>query len=353
MVRPDTGNFNRLLTSLGLVCLGAALVVPYFYFRSTSVLETTRIELDRLTPTAQDALTGRQAGIAALEAWVIALAITLALIGLALVIVGAIRLKKAQDSEDEEAELRKDRARAEIRGLTPAEEERKATIEAEQDEVVDEEGGDGGQPTEPESAPSAPGSAPPELPIEPLSEEDEPRQRRLEPRLERAESRVVVTRKVILRVERRVNDIFLQADLGGFEFSSNLGIRSKIGQIEIDGLFTAASSKQENVVLELKVLRNGRTVHRNARNRAEQALATVARFNSVAVEHAAIWLVMIVAEEGIEEATGTDLLKAEEIATQFMLNRGAATVIREPDLDLLPQRFSSLARAGRFAADFI
>jgi hypothetical protein len=353
MVRPDTGNFNRLLTSLGLICLAAALVIPYFYFRNTSVLETTRTELDRLTPTAQDAIAGRQAGIVTLEAWVIVLAIALALVGLVLVIVGAIRLKKAQDSEDEEAELRKDRARAEIRGLTPAEEERKATIEAEQDEDDKEEGGDGGQLEEPEPPPSDPGAAPPELPIELPSEEVEPRHERPEPRLERAESRVVVTRKVILRVERRFNDIFGHADLDGFEFSSNLGIRSEIGQIEIDGLFTAVNSKQENVVLELKVLRNGRTVHRNAGNRAEQALATVARFNSVAVERAAIWLVMIVAEEGIEEVTGSDLLKAEETATQFMLNRGAATVVREPDLELLPQRFLSLARAGRFEADFI
>jgi hypothetical protein len=346
MVRPDTGSFNRLLTSLGLVCLAAALVVPYFYFRGTEVLRTTSREFSDLTPTARDALVGRQSGIAALETWVLVLAVVLAILGVVLVVAGAFRLKKAQDSEDEEAELRKARARAEIRGLTPEEEERKATAEAEHES--EEEGGDdngelpgtSGSLLEPSPVVSSDAKEP-ELPIEASP------QQRAEP------PRVIVTRQVILRVEKRVNEVFQDAELGKFEFKPNLGIRSEVGRIEIDGLFMTPDSKQADVVLELKVLRSGRAVIRNARNRAEQALATAARFNSIAVDHAAIWLVMVVAAEAREEVVESDLLKAEELSGQFMLDRGTSTVIREEDLDLLPAHFLRLKEAGRFEAGFI
>jgi hypothetical protein len=345
MVRPDTGSFNRLLTSLGLVCLAVALVMPYFYFRATGVLKTTTGELSDLTPTARDALMGRQSGIAALEPWVLVLAVALAILGIGLVVAGAFRLKKAQDSEDEEAELRKDRARAEIRGLTPEEEERKATAEAEH-ESEEEEGEKAGEP--PDEAGSPPGSS---AAVCPDAQESElPIEVSTQPHAQ--PPRVIVTRQVILRVEKRVNEVFQGAELGEFEFKPNLGIRSGVGEIEIDGLFMTSSNKLADVVLELKVLRNGRAVVRNARNRAEQALATAARFNSIAVDRAAVWLVMVVAAEAEEEVAETDLLRAEELSGQFMLDRGTSTVIREEELDLLPAYFLRLKEAGRFEADF-
>ena len=58
MLRAETGSFNRLLTSLGLVLMGVALILPYFYFRSNDTLLIDEAELERLTPVARDAIEG-------------------------------------------------------------------------------------------------------------------------------------------------------------------------------------------------------------------------------------------------------------------------------------------------------
>ena len=55
MFRTDTGNFNRFLTSLGLLMILGALLIPYFFFHDTDTLRIPVKELRELTPVAQDA----------------------------------------------------------------------------------------------------------------------------------------------------------------------------------------------------------------------------------------------------------------------------------------------------------
>ena len=118
MLRAVTGSFNRLLTSLGLVLMGVALILPYFYFRGNDTLLIDEAELERLTPVARDAIGGANA-IAALEPYVLGLAVVLFLLGVALLIWGALRLHGVQAWEDREAEARAQKAVADVRDLTP------------------------------------------------------------------------------------------------------------------------------------------------------------------------------------------------------------------------------------------
>ncbi|HSS33375.1 MAG TPA: hypothetical protein VLL27_08870 [Solirubrobacterales bacterium] len=96
MLRTDTGNFNRFLTSLGLLLLLAAVLVPYFYFHDTDTLRIPVKELNGLTDVGREALETRQRREADLEVWVLGFAAVLTISGITALWLGGRRLRVAQ-----------------------------------------------------------------------------------------------------------------------------------------------------------------------------------------------------------------------------------------------------------------
>src|SRR3954447_16067246 len=148
MFRTDTGNFNRFLTSLGLLMLLGALLVPYFYFGDTDTLQIPARELKRLTPVAKEALEARQHRNHDLENWILGLAAALALSGVATLWFGGKRLRGAQKKEDAAIDRKAKRDDVEIQQMSQSEVDEKREEEA-RESVQEEERrpGEGSQPT--------------------------------------------------------------------------------------------------------------------------------------------------------------------------------------------------------------
>jgi hypothetical protein len=306
MLRADTGNYNRFLTSLGLALLAAALVIPYFFFHSIDVLQIPRQTLMTLTPTAKDALEGRQHAIVILEPLVVGGSILLALSGIVLLLCGGRRLRNAQDSEEEESELRKTRTRAEIRQLSP---ERLAD---KQDQEAREAAAGTPKPTEKESP------------------------RNL------GDVRYRELRAAIGRIEERIAAELGRQDFGTHEFLPNVRITSSqfSGALELDGLFEAIDqSTRKDVVLGVKVA--PRSYSRPlAQQTANALLAEVAKYEAIIERPATGWLVVVIpeTEEPIE-----DLAQMRSRFTEAVSPAAAITVVREKDLSTLPAEFRQLA----------
>jgi len=66
-----------------------------------------------------------------------------------------------------------------------------------------------------------------------------------------------------------------------------------------------------------------------------------------------VWLVVVALSQGDEVLPRERLLTAEERCQHILLDRGAASIVRDTDMDLLPGRFLSHLESGRFEAHFI
>jgi hypothetical protein len=329
MPRPDTGNFNRFLTSMGLVLLVAALVIPYFFFQNTDTLRIPARDLDALTATGREVLAGRQDAIAALEPWVLGFSGALAAVGVGLLVVGGRRLRLAQVSEEEEDELRKSRARAEIRRLSPEQ------LEDKRDEIarvaVEE------RAKEPQPKPTA--SARSEAVSPTIS-----RPRPARSAVNEGDRRYRERRVAIERIEEKLLSAFSADELDSHSFLSNIvvGPLGPQNPIEVDGLFQAKDEKAyKDVLLEIRLW--SESAGRAVRTSSESLLAAVARYQAVMDRRAVGWLLMVVPEDA-ETAQGLHLL--EKKLTQWITPAGIATVLPEDQLQRAPRWFED-----RLAAD--
>lgn len=315
MLRPDTGNFNRFLTSLGLLLLAAALIVPYFYFQNTETLRIPAAELRELTKTGRETLEGRQDAIETLETWVVGFSVGLGVVGLGLLIFGGRRLRHAQASEEEEDELRKTRARAEIRRMSPEQVEDKRDAQA-REELVEPE----------EAAP--PATRPPAQP------RDESGLRNL------GDVRYRQRRDAIARIEAKAVQIFDTAKFESHAFFGNIMVSAAGGDsLELDGLFEARDvDVHRDVVMELKLapVKRGQIY-------TESLFAAIARYRAITERQAFGWLVLVVPAE--EPADGDTAITAARL-TNRLAPAGLATVIQEQELDELPTRFQSIVASG-------
>jgi hypothetical protein len=289
--RPETGSFNRLITSLGLLCLAAALVIPYFYYRSTDVLEIERTELELLTHTARNSIESRQTHIADIQPYVLPLAGVLVVGGILFLIWGGLRLRGAQDLDDREAIARAITAEAGLRDLTPEEQENKLVEEV---------------------APEPP----------PLQDNEETRRR------EEQRKRVETAR----RIEKAVSEALSGTQLEGYRFRPQVAV----GRLKLDGLFLAEAADRPDVLLEIKV--GSRFIHPMIRDRI---LAGTARYQAERDRPCRAWLLLVLPDDA-ESVQGRD---EEEIrALKERLNRdmspaGVASVVPESDIPRLQQIF--------------
>jgi hypothetical protein len=308
MLRADTGNYNRFLTSLGLAMWGAALVIPYFFFRDTETLEVTTAKLRKLTPTGREALEGRQDALVTLEPVVIGTVVLLVLAGAALLFVGGRRLRSAQESEEEENELRKSRTRAEIRQMSPEQ------LADKQDQEAREAA---------EEAPKPPPGK----------------------RVNLADVRYRELRDAIERVEDRIAKELGSSEFETHDFLPNVRITSSkfTGSLEIDGLFEAKDqSAHKDIVLGVKVVAPRRGIAGLADQLVNELLATVAKYEAIFEQPALGWLVVVIPE------MKQRLESLEEIRRRLRdaaAPAGAVTVVREDELPTLAPQFRELVRS--------
>ena len=312
MPRADTGTFNRLLTSLGLILMAAALVVPYFYFRSTDTLEIERDRLARLTPTAKSAIEGRQNDIAAIQPFVLPMALALIAIGVCLLVWGAYRLRSTQDRDDREAEARTIMAEAGVRDLTPQEQEDK--IAEEDVSPLAEGGGEGGQLEVPVPAPveTRQGAGP---------DAEERRRERLE---------------TARRIERSVSQTLSHAHFDDYQFRAQVAV----GQLKLDGLFLSGDSSFPDVVLESRVAPRQLI----PLMQAERVLARVARYQAVRSRSCRGWLVLVIPESPSPGDEERSIPEMTERLNKALNPAGYATVIHEAEIPSLPGLFPKVPR---------
>lgn len=302
MLRTDTGNFNRFLTSLGLLLLAGALVIPYFYFRNTDVLEIPDSDLQRMTNTGRSALTGRQDAIAALEPWVVGGGILLAIGGALLVIAGGLRLKAAQKSEDEETELRKNRARLELAEMSPAERAEQVTEKA-REEVAQEERSAG-----------TPGD-------------------------DQSGWTLWTRQQAITRVSGRVKEAFEPQRLLTHRPKWQVRIEAGTEAIRLDGVFESADEAHPDILLETRITLDPAVMGKLARNVANDLIAMLSRYQAATKRPAQAWLVFVIPEES-EVSFAAEVLDRARASLQSAVGQfGEATVISEGEVGSLPQLF--------------
>jgi hypothetical protein len=325
MPRADTGNFNRFLTSIGLLLIAGALLIPYFYFRDSEALQVTRAELRKLTPTAREALERRQHRSADLEIPVIAFSILLFGGGVAGLLFGGKRLRNAQGKEDDAIERQARREDYEFQRLSADEVEVKRDEQAR--EAVRESRGE-------EAAPSAGRDD------EPVPQKSEPQRVPLKPR-NPADGRYQQMRQEIARIEDKTKQVLEQLQLERFDYFSELEIVQAGGRrrVSVDGLFKAKAPNQPDITLELVV---ARMPQRRASLDADQLLARLVRYREMTGRNALGWLLFVIPRE---EGTGDEEPNWRELEKRYedrLVGLGKCSIVRESDLDELPRRFTAI-----------
>jgi hypothetical protein len=327
VLRTDTANFNRFLTSLGLLFMVAALVIPYFYFRETGVLRISQGELHGLTPSSRGTLEARQERIGDLEIPAVVVSALLAFGGATALVFGGRRLRVAQRKEDEAIDRRAKREDYEIQELSTDEVEEKRTEQA-REAVGEEAAGEAESAASPAAPPRIDEEGLPTPPTRYLSVKD--------------------TRLEIARVEEKMNAV-LEGE--GFEkFRYRHGVRIvpegsprqadvSPRQAEVDALFSAEDPDRSDIALELKVTRLGvRSLKSRVRAFTDPMLALLSRYNRVTGRGVMGWLLVLV-PEGAERLSPRERVNVELHFEQGLAGLGRCTVLHEDDLPRLPEIF--------------
>jgi hypothetical protein len=305
--RPDTASFNRLLTSLGLLALAAAFVIPYFFYRSISTLQIDRAELARLTVQARDVMEARQADVGGLQPYVLPTSATLIVIGIAFLVWGGRRLHGAQQRDDREALARTLAAENGVRELTHREKEVK--IEAEVVENAADQAVRGALESK-------------------QKDDDSPDQRNETPFESAIEERLNAAR----RIEGKVTSALIQSEIPGYLFRPQVAV----GTLRLDGLFLSTDPGDEDILLDVRV---GPRVP--GRALSDRILGRKSRYESERDRICRPWLVVVFPESG-SDATALEIDKTHRRLKAELSPLGWATVVREDEIQTLPAIFDGL-----------
>jgi hypothetical protein len=308
--RTDAGNFNRFLTSLGLLFMGVGLAAPYFYFRNTDTLTISQQEVNGLTATGRAAIESRQHAIALLEPWVVVASVAIALAGLGLLLWGATRLQSAQEKEDEESDLRRRRAQLEYEEMSPAEQAAKNAEQA----VVEVEEEQAHEPSLPEDSPLGPSWG---------------------------LLRWVMTGRraeVITRISTAVEQVFHDREVGPFEPKFQVRVGAADRKVRLDGIFEAAEPGRRDIILKVQVVPDARTLSTNGQNRANELIGALAQYETLTARRANGWIVAVIPKEADQELD-EDAYTALESLRTFFHQWGEVTLVREQEIEELPNAF--------------
>lgn len=292
--------------------------MPYFYFHDTDVLRVSQKELHSLTPVGREALEARQRRSADFEVPVLSLGGVLALGGLAALWIGGRRLRTAQDKEDEALERQAKRDEVEIRQLSESEVEAKRKAEARESapETAGEQADAGRTPRDGRPRPSGPGRA-----------QDMAR-----------------SWEAIVRIEGAIRDAFEATGTEAYDFRQEVKVTGRSQAVQLDGIFRAHSRYGRDVVLELKVTRQSRTLLKLIRSSADQLIAQIARYRDISSRDAVGWLVVVIPAD-VEEFNLQERRRLEDRVTHSLAGHGKGSIIREQDIAHLPRHFADLFEA--------
>jgi hypothetical protein len=296
MPRADTANFNRFLTSLGLLLVAVSLFGPYFYFHNVDLLRIPRKELAMLNEESRKAILGRQSTLVDIEKPVIGLAILMFAGGCVCLGAGGWRLWRQQVKEDAAIDRQAQLDNFKINKQTEAEKRERLEIQAK--EVADARGG--------------------------------------EDRLDLRESRLAVG-----RTDERLNESLASATFNSYEFLSDVTVLGEEpgDQIAIDGLFNSDRADLPDVVFEQKLV-VGDPIER-LQHYVDPAVHQLGEYRRLTRKAAVIWLVLVLVNEGAElpRALRDDIQHHFDDAMGVL---GRATLLTEDELASAPERFQAL-----------
>jgi len=328
VLRADTGNFNRFLTSIGLLLIAGALLIPYFYFRDSETLQITKAELRGLTPTAREALERRQRRSADLEVPVIVFSILLFSGGIGALILGGKRLRIAQAKEDDAIERQARREDYEFQRLSADEVEIKRDQQAREAVRESKGGGLRPDPKRDEESMLLRGKSQ-QTPAPGKNRSRNP-----------ADVRYQEMRQEIARIEEETKQILEHLELDRFDYFSELQIVQAGGRrrLSVDGLFQAKVPNQPDIALELSVTR---IPQRRASNDADQLLARTVRYRELTGRDALGWLLFVIPKKEAPEDE-PDWSELEKKYGDLLVGLGKCSIVREQDLDEIPSRFKAI-----------
>jgi hypothetical protein len=251
----------------------AAVVLPGLVLRETGVLRISRKELSGLTSIARNELERRQriarsAGIAAPYAGALFF-----VLGGALLIYGAPRLKQKEDADEERFSVELDKLRSEIKPQSRSEHEErlKEDVEEELAEKMAQQATRAGE--EPQFSP--PSSVSPMRDVRQLMQK-------------------------AAEVEERVLIQLTQIAPPRYELQANVKIS---GNLLMDGLLVSKAEQLPDIVVEIKLV--GSSFRKNLRNRISEAIAQMSRYRARVQRATVGWLIIVV--DGELGSTDRDL----------------------------------------------
>jgi hypothetical protein len=304
--RPDPQSFTKFALSAGVFLVIAAFVIPGLILRETGILRISQRELSGLTPLARKELKRRQgidrsAGLAAPYVGILCF-----ILGGALIVYGAPRLKRQEEADEERFSVELDKLRSEIKPQSKSEHEERLMEDVEEElgykkpepaAVVSEEP----QPDVEEE----PGYKEPE-PAAVVSEEPQPSpSTSLSPR---TDVRQLMRRAA--EVEERVLAHLAQIAPPRYELQANVKI-ARDPALLLDGLLVSKVEQLPDIVVEIKL--SGRSFRKNARNRINDGVAQLLRYRARMQRMSISWLI-IVFDEAIAPA---DREFAARLAAEF------------------------------------
>jgi hypothetical protein len=281
--KPDTDSFHRLLASVGILLVLAALIGPILVYREMGPLRVSERELRGLTPTASKILRDRQQHIGDVQNTLPWAVTAVALAGIVLLCSGARGMRTLSKLEHRTAAATT--AEAEAR-LSPQSQE-------EQDQRIQEDIA---------ASTTIPALPSPE-PARPSSLSETIRQAR------------EVEHEVLNRLKRRPSDLF--------HFRSHMALRDDRPALLIDGVFTALETGRPDVLVEVKY----KTSTNSIRMVTDQCIALAARYEDRTNRRAVVWLIVVTDRD--------DRPQLQRLAQQNLGQHGTATVLHPDELEKL------------------
>jgi|SRR5580700_1591640 hypothetical protein len=306
-LRPDTQNFNRLLVSLGLVAIVLAVTVPWLLYRDTGVLTISRGEMSTLTASARDSLSQRQHTIQAIQTGLPWFSGTLVLIGLGLLIWGAIRMKEAQGWEDREQQARTKQHEASIESQT--QQERQKHLDEEATEQLLAEAQAAAEQHQPPKA----------VALRPEVEDKLQRPR---------EASVNMMRRIEDAVLARISELLPN----GYRLKVQVKVQSPLELgVFLDGLIEAPNPDEPDVIVEIKMRAN--PSHSASRMAADQLLAAMSRYEAVTGKRCVGWLIVVFT--GDRQAWSRFRSITKDDLSRLLPSGARATLVIDSELDSL------------------